>query len=401
MTEERGPPAGRCSLIYSRLMSSFTKPIPRHSRRRRAPRSAWAIALLVLGIGLLPLGLGAAVLQSKERAHQRAALDRALTGEVTAQVSALHEYFERARSVVLVTAQNPAFRDFYSLHGTRVERLRSDGPVVRRAGEALAYLQRLYPTSIGEANFIDRSGAENARVTRGRWARPNELSPDESRNAFFAPTLALAPGQVYEARPYVSQGTGEWVVSNSTLVPSGDGSKRAIVHFEVTVESFRKEAARNAHELLFVDATTGQVIVDSRFPQQKGVPLGRPRDKRFVTLMQHGLPSGVVALDGMRASYRRVARDFGNVDDWYVVALARPPRVSTLRGQLVLFGVLGSILLLVAVVIGRRWARINRDFSSLRRRSATELSASETSDNGAGKRAVLEDTPRRNASTNI
>ena len=358
-------------------MPSFTKPTSRHSRRRRVPRSAWAVALLVLGIGLLPLALGAVVLQSKERERQRAALDRALTGEVTAQVSALHEYFERARSVVLVTAQNPAFRDFYSLPGTRVERIRADGPVVRRAGDALAYLQRLYPTSIGEANFIDRSGADNARVTRGRWARPSELSADESRNAFFAPTFALAQGEVYEARPYVSHGTGEWVVSNSTLVPSGDGSKRAIVHFEVTVESFRKEAARNAHELLFVDATTGQVIVDSLFPQRKGVPLGRPRDRRFVTLMQHGLPSGVVALDGMRASYRRVARNSGNVNDWYVVALARPAPVSILRGHLTLFGLLGSILLLVSVVMGRRWARINREFSSLRRRSAEELRASE------------------------
>jgi len=354
--------------------------------RRRVPRSAWVVVLLVLGVGLVPLGLGASVLQAKEREHQRAAIDRALTGEVTAQVSALHEYFERARSVILVTAQNPSFGDFYSLPGTRVERIRADGPVLQQAGEALAYLERLYPTSIGEANFIDRSGAENARVTRGRWARPSELSPDESRNAFFAPTFALTPGQVYEARPYVSPDTGEWVVSNSTLVPTGDGSKRAIVHFEVTVESFRKEAARNAHELLFVDATTGQVIVDSRFPQRKAVPLGRPRDERFDTLMRHGLPSGVVELNGMRASYRRVARNSGNVNDWYVVALARTPRVSTLRDHLALFGLLGSILLLVSVVMGRRWARLNRDFSSLRTRSADELRASEALRKEAGER---------------
>lgn len=33
------------------------------------------------------------------------------------------------------------------------------------------------------------------------------------------------------------------MISNSTLLPAADGSKRAIVHFEVTIESFRKVAA--------------------------------------------------------------------------------------------------------------------------------------------------------------
>jgi len=323
-------------------------------------------------VGLLPLGLGAAVLQARARANQRDVLDRSLAAEVTAQVSVLDSYFERARAVTLLTAQNPAFRDFYALPGTRAERIRDGGLVLRGADEALGYLERLYPTNIGAADFIDRTGAENARVVRGRWAKPSELTQDESGSPFFAPALALPPGQVYQGRPYVSPDTGEWVVSSSTAVPTGGGSKPAIVHFEVTVESFRKQAARNTHELLFVDGTTGRVIVDSLFPQRKGVPLGRPHDRRFVTLRRHGLPSGVIDLNGMRASYRRVSRNFGNVNDWYVVALARPPGVSTLRGQLELFGGLGSLLLIVAVVMGRRWARLNRDFSTLRTRSASE-----------------------------
>src|SRR5207253_6246361 len=95
------------------------KPTPRHWPRRRTPRSAWFVVLLVLGVGLVPLVLGATVLQAKAREHQRAALDRSLAAEVTAQVSVLESYFERARSVTLLTAQNPAFRDFYSLLGTR------------------------------------------------------------------------------------------------------------------------------------------------------------------------------------------------------------------------------------------------------------------------------------------
>ena len=41
------------------------------------------------------------------------------------------------------------------------------GPEIRGAEEALDYLEELYPDSIGEACFIDRSGAENARYVRG------------------------------------------------------------------------------------------------------------------------------------------------------------------------------------------------------------------------------------------
>jgi hypothetical protein len=53
---------------------------------------------------------------------------------------------------------------------------------------------------------------------------------------------------VYQARPYVSPDTREWVISNSTLMPSADGSKQATVHFEVTIASFRKVAASLANQ---------------------------------------------------------------------------------------------------------------------------------------------------------
>src|SRR6266540_3443172 len=73
---------------------------------------------------------------------------------------------------------------------------------------ALAYSERLFPDSIGEACFIDHGGPENARVVRGVRARPADLSPDESGNPSFRPTFALPQGQVYQARPYVSPDTG-------------------------------------------------------------------------------------------------------------------------------------------------------------------------------------------------
>ena len=52
--------------------------------------------------------------------------------------------------------------------------------------------------------------------------------------------FALRFGQVHQTAPYVSPDTKEWVIANATLIPQRDGRKRAFVHFEVTVESFRR-----------------------------------------------------------------------------------------------------------------------------------------------------------------
>lgn len=156
--------------------------------------------------------------------------------------AALDAYFARARAIVLLTAQNPAFGAFYAEKGTREAKITAGGRTVREANSALAYLERLYPESIGEACFSDESGAENARAVRGRVAPLADLSLDEADAPFFAPGFALRRGQVHQARPYVSPDTKEWVIANVTRAP-GVRRARAIVHFEVTMESFRRAAA--------------------------------------------------------------------------------------------------------------------------------------------------------------
>ena len=90
--------------------------------------------------------------------------------------------------------------------------------VVRQANDALAYLETLFPGSIGEACFIDAGGAENARAVKGRIESIGNLSQDETNASFFAPTFALRPGKVYQSRPYVSPDTHEWVIANSAPV---------------------------------------------------------------------------------------------------------------------------------------------------------------------------------------
>ena len=283
-------------------------------------------------MGVLLLAGGAA-LGVRERSQTRLDLDHTLVNEVDQHANRLEAYFQRARSIMLITAHTPAFRDFYAEPGGRVAKVKAHGRSIRRAEGTLAYLERLYPTSIGEACFIDRGGAENARYVRGVRALLPDLSPDESGNPFFGPSFALPAGEVYQAKPYVSPDTHEWVISNSSPVPGTGFPAAAIVHFEITVESFRREATALAgrFDVAIVDADTGRVVVDSRVPQRVGVPLGSPRDRRFVTLVKNTDDAATLSLNGHRAAFRRLETTPGNANHWLVVAVA-PQRAGSLLG---------------------------------------------------------------------
>jgi diguanylate cyclase (GGDEF)-like protein len=303
----------------------------------------FSLSVLLVAICLLPVGIGSG---TSAHSHAKAALDGALANTASAQAQVLEDYFSRARSIDLLTANNPAFQDFYALPGSRAAKVRASGPVLDKANQALGYLEQLFPDSIGEACFIDRNGPEIARMVRGQRATPKDLSPDESGAAFFAPTFALRHGQVYQARPYVSPDTKEWVISNSTLMPTADGSKPAIVHFEVTIESFRKVAASlgSRFDIVVVDARTGQVVVDSRQPQRIGAPLGSPNDRRFQPVTREGTPSGSSSVDDRPVAYQRLQRQPHNANDWYVVAAARSPVGP-------LYGISGWSIALVVVAL--------------------------------------------------
>jgi diguanylate cyclase (GGDEF)-like protein len=283
-----------------------------------------SLSVLLVAICLLPVGIGSG---TSAHSHAAVALDGALANTASAQAQVLEDYFARARSIDLLTANNPTFEDFYRLPGSRAAKVGRGGPALDKANQALGYLERLFPDSIGEACFIDRGGPENARMVRGVRATVKELSPDESGAPFFGPTFALRHGEVYQARPYVSPDTKEWVISNSTLMPTADGSKRAIVHFEVTIESFRKVAASltNRFEIAVVDARTGQVVIDGRQPQQVGAPLGSPDDHRFQPVTRAGTLRGSSSVEDRPLVYQRLQRRPGNANDWYVVAAARSP----------------------------------------------------------------------------
>jgi diguanylate cyclase (GGDEF)-like protein len=290
---------------------------------------------LLLAMALLAVAVGAA---ANDHGRKRDALDRALAGEASEQAKELEDYFQRARALTLVTANNPAYRDFYELPGDRQDRIRTDSPTLEAAQQGLIYLQDLFPGSIGEASFIDRGGADNARAVRGAIEPLRGLSPDKTAAPFLERTLALKAGEVYQALPYVSSHTNEWVISNSAPVPVRFEKSPAIIHFEITVESFRRQAADTSTgvDIAIVEATNGKVIADSRHQQPAGAQagLGRPGDHRFdgaFSAADKTLRRGNIDVEGHPSAFNALRTQPHNPNRWVVVATAPTPGSSWLR----------------------------------------------------------------------
>jgi len=290
-------------------------------------RGAVPLVALLLAIGLLSIAVAAAAAEHGKANDSR---ERILTSEAREHAGDLEHYFSRARSLTLVTSRNPAFRDFYEAAGERRAKVKAGGREVTQANEALSYLEELFKGSIGEACFIDLSGSENARAVRGEIAPLKDLSDAEASQPFFKPGFRVAPGEVYQAPPYLSPDTNDWVVANVTPIAMRDGSKPAIVHFEVTLESFREEATETSgdYDIAIVEAKTGKVIADSRYKQPAGPKsnLGPPRDRRFAqitSIASKAFGDGTIEIGGRESALQRIERTPNNANDWIVVASAR------------------------------------------------------------------------------
>lgn len=152
----------------------------------------------------------------------------------TEQLSnSVERYFDQQSSMMLQLAGNPAFVRRYT--DTRhADELR------REVEQAFEYVHSIYPKELDEACFIDRGGAEIARIVGDKIAGGGELSSDETAAPFFKPTFELAKGKVYQSRPYISADSGRWVIANSTPIVLPSGKNAAIAHFEVNLGSFRR-----------------------------------------------------------------------------------------------------------------------------------------------------------------
>jgi diguanylate cyclase (GGDEF)-like protein len=317
-----------------------------------------SLSALVVSLILIPLSLGIAVTDHNRRGSD---LDRRLADAAESHAAALDATFLRARTIMLITGHNAAFREFYTRPGSLRSKVRPGSHYLAAANGSLRYLETLFPQSIGELCFIDRSGTENARVVRGRGAPVSELAADESANPFFTPTFALRPGHVFQSRPYVSPDTRDWVVGNATPLPVGRAAAPAIVHYELSVESLRRELAGEDRSFVvrIVDRDSGRVVIDGSRPQVVGAPLGAPSDRRFARFARTAARTGVGGVAGRPSAYRRLKPVDGNANRWILVASSASPAPSLLAGAGILPEVMFAfaVLLLALSLVSLRGAR--------------------------------------------
>jgi diguanylate cyclase (GGDEF)-like protein len=334
--------------------------VPETGPPRRLRRPTLPIIACILAIGLLTVAVGAAV---SEHNREREKLDRQLKSEAGEHAEHLEQYFSRARALTLITAQNPAFREFYEQSGARRAKVVAGGRTVRESNKALAYLEDLFPNSIGEACFIDGAGPENARAVKGHVAPLADLSADETAASFFKPSFALRQGEVFQGKPYISPDTHEWVIPNATPLLTRNGSRPAIIHFETTLESFRREAGADSggYNIAIVDAARGRVLIDSRYRQPAGdkAKLGRPFDDRFARFAAAGgkaFDTPVMDVGGRRSALQRIDREKNNDNDWVLVASSTKPvpsLVDAFNLPQIAMAALGLLLLGFAVLTFR------------------------------------------------
>ena len=101
-----------------------------------------SLTALVVGVCLIPSAVGVAKLDHDRRLSE---LDRALRADTEEHGGALDNYFERAHSVVLLTANAPAFGRVLAEPGSTAQKVRRHSRNLADVTHQLGYLERLYP----------------------------------------------------------------------------------------------------------------------------------------------------------------------------------------------------------------------------------------------------------------
>jgi signal transduction histidine kinase len=222
--------------------------------------------LLILLFSVLPT-VGTALLIASARYHEaRVALDARLVETSRGVEYQVQSDLKRFQQVLLTSAQTPAFIEVMRDPAHRQE-------WKRQIDLSLLNLTKNFPGMIDETCRIAPWGAELARVVQGSVSPDADLSPDESRNPFFGPTMAKAPGEVYFQAPYLSPDTNRWVMSVSTPL-SVDSQNYGILHFEVPLAYYYR-ALRSilpAEGFLGLVGPQGQIYLSSNAPEPTAAP---------------------------------------------------------------------------------------------------------------------------------
>ena len=218
---------------------------------RNATLTAFVTSLLLALVGIS--------LAVSERVQTRARLDQRLALQADGEANALGGLFARTRLALRLMANDSVFRTG----------IPDGGPAMQAdMNEALGALERAEPGLVSGASAIGLDGREQARVVRGEAAPTASLASDVRASAFFRATLGTRLGQAHVSQPYRSADTGQWVVSNSTLVRSAGGEAVGIVRFELPLAAVRTAAraalsGEEGVQVALVDRSSGQEIFDT------------------------------------------------------------------------------------------------------------------------------------------
>src|SRR5205814_401223 len=95
---------------------------------------------LIVGVILIPTALGLAKLDHDRQVSQ---LERTLVAETNEHGDTLNNYFAQVRSVILLTANSPAFANVLAEPGSRNAKVRRHSRSLREVTRQLGYLEKL------------------------------------------------------------------------------------------------------------------------------------------------------------------------------------------------------------------------------------------------------------------
>ncbi|MDQ1642239.1 MAG: methyl-accepting chemotaxis protein [Actinomycetota bacterium] len=259
---------------------------------------------LLAGATVLALAAGLTMQSVRTAGEVRAQFDAQLAVGAQHAETLLSGSLERARALTLQVARDPS-------------------------PEAMAYVPTVFPNASGLVCRTDAAGVALACARDGKVLNPQDRPRDLASFSFFASASSLAPGQVFESKPYLSPTAGEWVVTDATPLEL-DGKPDGVVFVEVLLESVRLDALRAQGNSIvrIVASDTGQVVLDGRFPPSSAAT-NTAKDTTFVGRLGPLQDQGVLNVPDGRASFVKLhrSRRLPGVDEnsWLVFASAPEP----------------------------------------------------------------------------
>ncbi|MBI5755851.1 MAG: HAMP domain-containing protein [Nitrospirae bacterium] len=193
-------------------------------------RTKFVIILLITG--LLPLLIGTVIYLTTSKRERIEEREHALIQELSHVTFAIETIFLKARTNLLLAAENPAFFRYPTEPKRRDEW--GDEQI-----KTLRQLQLLFPEAISVTAFTDVAGKEITKVVVKQIVKKEQLSSIMEK-PFYVPGLSQPPNGVYQGEPYLNPETRHWVIP--FIAPVFDrGNIMGLLYFDLNLEYFSQK----------------------------------------------------------------------------------------------------------------------------------------------------------------